>query len=372
MSFGVVAAVGAAAVGSAISANGAKSAAKTQAAATDRASEIQERQYEQIRSDLAPYRDLGTGASNKLAQYLGLGTGAPAPTRRSLSEIRAQLASQQGAKAPANSFSGGAQGGISDGVTQDAGGLIYWFNGVPHRQTYQGGNAAESGPTFEPIAGMQPMGAAAAYTSGGAGSLDAEAQRLYDQEQAEYARWQQEQNAAAQDPIYGSLLKNFTGEDLQNEPGYQFGLSEGLKAGDRAAASRGNFFSGGALKAATRFGNDYASTKYGDAFNRDAANKTRIYNFLSGATSTGQNAAAQTGNAGSNMANQVGANTTAMGNANAASQIAQGNAWSGGINNAVNSYQQNELMNKIMKGNSGWGIAGGRGYTVPDYSGAEY
>lgn len=153
----------------------------------------------------------------------------------------------------------------------------------------------------------------------------------------------------------GYLLRNFTGDDLENEPGYQFGLAEGNKALDRRFASGGNYFSGAALKGATRYAQDYAGTKFGEGFNRDSANKTRVYNFLTGQQSIGQNAAAQTGNAGMTMASQVGANTTAMGNAQGASQIAQGNAWAGGLNNIAGMYQQNQLMDKITGGNSGWG-----------------
>jgi hypothetical protein len=54
------------------------------------------------------------------------------------------------------------------------------------------------------------------------------------------------------------------------------------------------------------------------------------------------------------VAAQVGSNLTNLGNAQGASTIAQGNAWSGGLNNAVQGYQQNELLKKITGGNSGW------------------
>jgi hypothetical protein len=156
-------------------------------------------------------------------------------------------------------------------------------------------------------------------------------------------------------PNFGSLMKNFTGEDLANEPGYQFGLNEGMNALNNRFAAGGKYFSGAALKGATKYAQDYAGTKYGDAFNRDSANKTRQYNFLTGAVGTGQNAAAMTGQAGSNMVNQVGANTTALGNAQGAASIAQGNALNSGIQNAIGSYQQNELMNRIFSGNTGFG-----------------
>ena len=46
----------------------------------------------------------------------------------------------------------------------------------------------------------------------------------------------------------------FGPEQFSKDPGYGFRLSEGQKALDRQAAARGGLISGGALKAAQRFG----------------------------------------------------------------------------------------------------------------------
>ncbi len=143
---------------------------------------------------------------------------------------------------------------------------------------------------------------------------------------------------------FGSLLDNFTGEDLQNEPGYQFGLNQGQQALDRRAAGSGNYFSGSALKAAQRYGNDYASTKYNDAYNRDASNKNRIYSMLSGVSGQGQNAAAMTGQAGMAAANTMGQNLIGAGNTQASGMVGQANALTGGLNNAIGAYQWNQFL----------------------------
>ena len=55
---------------------------------------------------------------------------------------------------------------------------------------------------------------------------------------------------------------------FQQDPGYAFRLSEGQKALDRQAAARGGLISGGALKAAQRYGQDMGSQEYMNAFNR--------------------------------------------------------------------------------------------------------
>ena len=64
---------------------------------------------------------------------------------------------------------------------------------------------------------------------------------------------------------YGSLANNFSMSDFEQDPGYAFRMSEGLKAIDRTAASRGGMLSGAALKAAGRYGQDYASNEYQNA-----------------------------------------------------------------------------------------------------------
>jgi hypothetical protein len=114
----------------------------------------------------------------------------------------------------------------------------------------------------------------------------------------------------------GRLLKDFTNADFVKDPGYEFRMAEGQKGLDRTFASRGGLASGSALKALERYRQDYASNEFGNAYNRDAANKGRTYSFLSGEKQTGlgavgtglgiaQNAANNSANAGINAANQV-------------------------------------------------------------------
>ena len=57
---------------------------------------------------------------------------------------------------------------------------------------------------------------------------------------------------------------------LSMDPGYSFRLSEGQKALDRQAAARGGLISGGALRAAQRYGQEMGSQEFGNAYNRMA------------------------------------------------------------------------------------------------------
>jgi hypothetical protein len=53
---------------------------------------------------------------------------------------------------------------------------------------------------------------------------------------------------------YGMLTRQFTGENLQSDPGYQFGLNQGTTALQHSAAARGGLYSGATMKALERYG----------------------------------------------------------------------------------------------------------------------
>lgn len=61
---------------------------------------------------------------------------------------------------------------------------------------------------------------------------------------------------------------SFTPGDLTQDPGYQFNLSEGTKAADRAQLARGGYFSGGAAKELAQFNQGLADNTYNSAFTR--------------------------------------------------------------------------------------------------------
>jgi len=138
---------------------------------------------------------------------------------------------------------------------------------------------------------------------------------------------------------YGSFGKVPTAQDVMAEPGYQFGLEQGQKALDRTTNMRGMRYSGAALKAANRYGNDYATGQYNNAFNRGQQAQQQAYNQLSGVANTGQAAANNTSAYGANFANNAAQNTMGAGNANAANSIAQGNIWTNAINQGVSAYR---------------------------------
>lgn len=152
----------------------------------------------------------------------------------------------------------------------------------------------------------------------------------------------------------GGLLTAFSPGDLTNEPGYQFGLNQGNKAIENAARSRGMYMSPATVKELMRYGQDYAGTKYQDAFNRDMTNRTTTFNMLSGAGSGGQVAANTLTGAGQNYATNVGNLVTAGANARGAAGIAGANAFANGANTIGNFYLQNRLISGLQ--NRGGGV----------------
>ena len=145
----------------------------------------------------------------------------------------------------------------------------------------------------------------------------------------------------------------FTGKvDLTQDPGYAFRLSEGQKALDRSAAARGGLISGGALKAAQRFGQEMGSQEYQNAYNRaltgynaDVAREATGYNRLAALAGYGQTATGQIGAAGQNMASNVGNLMTSGAAAGAAGTVGSANALTGGLGSYLNYAGQQDMLN---------------------------
>lgn len=145
---------------------------------------------------------------------------------------------------------------------------------------------------------------------------------------------------------------------LQMDPGYQFRLGEGLKALDRQAAARGGLISGGALKAAQRYGQDAASQEYGAAYNR-----------LAGLANVGPSAAGIMSGLGERYGATAGQNLMAGGQAAAQGILGAGSARASGYMGTANTlagglgqylqYQQNQQLLGALQGGGGGGYSYG-------------
>lgn len=174
--------------------------------------------------------------------------------------------------------------------------------------------------------------------------------------------------AGRSEPGFGSLMRDFTLDDFEKEPGYDFRLSEGEKGVNRAMSARGAFDSGAALKALTRFNQDYASGEYGNAYNRYRLNRGDQFNRLASITGIGQTAVNQLGVQGANTANQMSDIFQGAGNARGAAAIAGGNAWADAFGSSANTlgnwWMQNNMLDKLGRNSSIYGNVNNPGYSM--------
>jgi len=106
---------------------------------------------------------------------------------------------------------------------------------------------------------------------------------------------------------------SFNPTDLQNDPGYQFRLKQGLGALQSTAAANGSLQSGNTLAAIENYGQGLAGTEYQNAYNRALTtfqtNRTNNLQSLMSLASFGLPAAAQSNTAFQNYGNLASSNT---------------------------------------------------------------
>jgi len=161
----------------------------------------------------------------------------------------------------------------------------------------------------------------------------------------------------------GKYARDFGMADYQADPGYGFRLGEGIKGLNATAAARGGLISGGALKAATAYGQEMGSQEYQNAFNRYQTNRSNQLNPLQSLMGAGQTATNTMGQAGQNYATNAGQAYMNAGDARASGYVGSANAWNqalGGANNALNQYGAQQAYN--ARTNAMYGGGGGISY----------
>lgn len=183
--------------------------------------------------------------------------------------------------------------------------------------------------------------------------------------------WQTSQNQLGSvfDAAQAHVPQAMTEANLVQTPGYQFNLSQGLRAMQNSAAAKGLGVSGAALQGAGTYATGLADSTYQAQF----ANQQSIYNDylqqaqlkgnqlgqiysqISAPVTTGENAAAQAGVTGTQGASNIGNSLTAGGVANSAGITGQANALSSGVQGVGNSaITYLALQNALNNGNGGY------------------
>lgn len=164
----------------------------------------------------------------------------------------------------------------------------------------------------------------------------------------------------------GGMQFNFnpTQQQLEQTPGYQFTLNQGMNTLNNQLAAKGLNLSGAQARGIADYTTGLASQtyqqQYENALKQFMTNygvQSDQYNRLGGLVSTGENAAAGVGNAGLQTANTAANYLTSGANAQAAGTIGSANALAGGLGSAA----QGGLLYGLM-GNSSFGGGGSGGF----------
>lgn len=312
--------VGGSLIGGLLGSSSAKKAAKAQQQAAEAAQKEISRQFDTTRSDLAPWRTAGASALDRL-QFL-LGTGGSG-------SVNPQVSSAQNALAQAESE---YQQLLSASQYRPPENRL-------DRMTSDPTGRASDERMADNLARQNKTAAGGIDT----GALDSARARV---DAARNALAQAQGQPYSPGSEYGSLLRPFSLDDFQVDPGYLFRQQEGNRAIENSAAARGMQLSGANLKGLQRFNSGLASQEYGAAFGRDSANKDRAYNYLSGVSGTGLGAASQTGAFGASASGSIADLMTQAGNAQAAGAVGSGNALSGALDNMSSYLQLQQLLRK--------------------------
>lgn len=317
---------GASLLGGAMSSDAASSAADTQSDATRQAAQMQKDEFDQVRNDLAPYRNLGVGSINSLLKAMGYNV-QPMAQGLTRDQLYQQLLPQ---------FT--TQGSTNNGPPMD--GQNYTN---PNDYGYMGPWTPNTGPTVD--------------TAGLNAAIDAAMQ------QQQLQQSEQQYSNMTVDP--SNILQqtfSFNPGDLTKTPGYEFNYGQGMRAVNNSAASRGLGLSGAQLKGAMSFASGLADNTYQNQFtnalntyNTNYNTAAQNVNRLLGLVGNGQNAANQTGAFGMQSVANQGNYLTSGANAQASGMVGSANA----MTNALNGIGNNALLYSMLGKNSGAGSGSG-------------
>jgi hypothetical protein len=142
------------------------------------------------------------------------------------------------------------------------------------------------------------------------------------------------------------FTSQFGDEQLQQylDPSMEFRRRLGEQTTARMLNVGGGAISGNTLRGLEEFGQNLASTEYGNAFNRFQNERTNIYNTLANIAGMGQQSVNTGVQAGQNFAGQQTGLLTGQAAAQAAGQVGAANAYSGALGNVGNMAFLSSLM----------------------------
>lgn len=348
---GAVASVG----GSLISSSASQSAADTQAQSAQQASQAQLQAAEQsiaaqqqgqeaAQANTQPWINAGSAALGQLGNLLGI-----------------QIAPSGQYSAPATSAtSGGMASGVGSSNTPS---LVDTSGGIPapNQQLYQSNPAYKW--AWDQVSQMNQNRFGVGYQRNSDPANIAKEIQVAMNQQGTIGTLNPASTAGngqfQPGTVYGGPTGGFAGSTgtnplatLENTPGYQWSLQQGLQGVENSAASRGMQLSGATLKDL----NNYAQGAAQQTYNTQVGDLMSLAGLGGSSAGTSANAALAggqgIGSTLSNYGNAVGSNIIGAGNAAAAGQVGSANA----INGGLTSVGQMATLGSLF-GNHGAGIA---------------
>ena len=193
-------------------------------------------------------------------------------------------------------------------VVKKAGGLIGAgvgaMFGMPQVGAAIGGALQGSAAARDQAKSIEQAGQMGAQAAQNAAEIQ---RQMFERQVALQEPWRQAGvNALAQLAPLASQYTPFGMQQFQQDPGYAFRMSEGMKALERSAAARGGLLSGAQMKGVQRYGQDLASQEYQNAFNRYQAERQARLGPLQSLAGVGQTATQQLGEYGGQTAARMG------------------------------------------------------------------
>jgi hypothetical protein len=163
---------------------------------------------------------------------------------------------------------------------------------------------------------------------------------MYEQSREDLGPYREEGYAALQDiaAMKPFLTSQFGPDQMAQylDPSMDFRRRLGEQTTARMLNVGGGAISGNTLRGLEQFGQDFASTEYGNAFNRFQNERTNIYNTLANIAGMGQQSVNTGVQAGQNLAAQQTGLITGQAAAQAAGGVGAANAYSGALGNMGN------------------------------------
>lgn len=274
--------------------------------ATAKSLALQEKIYDQTRSDVQPWYQAGSGAIGKLSDLLGISGGSVMDRQQVYNQLLPQYTSQQTTSA---------------GTPQ----LVDRYGRIVNESNlgtmYQGSGADKD----LALVNLERL------KRGDYAGIKQDNMSILNQpttgQNVDYAALNKavEERLAGQGlpSGYGSLLERFDMSKFQEDPGYQFSLEQGQKALERQMAAQGDTYSPRAAKALAEYNQGMAAQQYQTAYDRYNNDQNSIYNRLMGVSGSGQQATSTMAGAGQNYANQGTNLYTSLANAQTAAAQAK-------------------------------------------------